>query len=185
VDHSQAVSPLTPWSKLFITGECVIFRCIDGSTADWIVEYDGKIPCKCHLRNSTINTDLFVSANTPYQCTYDQSDIDIGDIGDLTAEDITIRRAGSYTCATGFASADTATDGEIITAFVRKNNGATTLISSLTTASGTKAFQGASCFGTFDLSVDDTVEGWGRFEQSTNMDLAAATAVFLEVVEVF
>lgn len=39
VDHSSTI-----WSSLLINGECLIFRCIDGSTADWIVEYDGRIP---------------------------------------------------------------------------------------------------------------------------------------------
>lgn len=38
-DHSSTI-----WSALLIKGECLIFRCIDGSTVDWIVEYDGRIP---------------------------------------------------------------------------------------------------------------------------------------------
>jgi len=31
------------WSRLFITGECVIFRCVTANSA-WIVEYDGRVP---------------------------------------------------------------------------------------------------------------------------------------------
>jgi hypothetical protein len=42
-DTINGGSPAAEWSRLFITGECVIFRCIAADT-DWIVEYDGRIP---------------------------------------------------------------------------------------------------------------------------------------------
>ena len=42
-DTINGGSPSAEWSRLFITGECVIFRCITAN-ADWIVEYDGRIP---------------------------------------------------------------------------------------------------------------------------------------------
>jgi len=32
------------WSRMFITGEVVIMRCIVANTT-WVVEYDGRIPC--------------------------------------------------------------------------------------------------------------------------------------------
>lgn len=33
----------TEWSNLHIAGECVVFRCIDAGTNDWIVDSDGRI----------------------------------------------------------------------------------------------------------------------------------------------
>ena len=40
------------WSRLFITGEVVIFRCVTANSA-WVVEYDGRIPCKMVFRLTT------------------------------------------------------------------------------------------------------------------------------------
>ena len=51
-DTINGGSPAAEWSRLFITGECVIFRCITANT-DWIVEYDGRIPCVGNLRITT------------------------------------------------------------------------------------------------------------------------------------
>lgn len=41
-DTINGGSPAAEWSRLFITGECVIFRCITADT-DWMVEHDGRI----------------------------------------------------------------------------------------------------------------------------------------------
>jgi hypothetical protein len=44
-DHSS-----TEWSSLFITGEHVFFRCINGTTGDWAVERDNRSTCKVWYR---------------------------------------------------------------------------------------------------------------------------------------
>lgn len=83
------------WSKLFITGELVIFECVVANT-DWVVLVDGRIPCsyKCNPRTAvTTNsaatwTDIdLASANEHY---------DVGDIGALASDQAIIRRDGKY-----------------------------------------------------------------------------------------
>ena len=54
----------TEWSRLFIQGECVIFRCI--AAGDWIVEYDGSEKPYCHITGDggaamTIGTSTFTN----------------------------------------------------------------------------------------------------------------------------
>lgn len=86
----------TEWSRLFIAGETVIFRCIDVSTVDWIVEYDGRIPqiCELYLSTATAATE---TANTFTKAT-DKSGVwtagvDVGGISDTSTGKITLRRA--------------------------------------------------------------------------------------------
>ena len=42
----------TEWSRLLLLGEVVIFRCVVADTT-WIVEYDGRLPCRALLVIST------------------------------------------------------------------------------------------------------------------------------------
>jgi hypothetical protein len=50
------------WSRLFISNERVIFRCI-AANSDWIVEYDGRIPCQMVFRLTT-QTNATEGVNT-------------------------------------------------------------------------------------------------------------------------
>jgi len=47
-DTLNGVAGGTGWSKLFITGEVVVMRCV-AANSPWIVEQDGRIPCKMIL----------------------------------------------------------------------------------------------------------------------------------------
>jgi hypothetical protein len=85
------------WSRVFITGECVIFRCVTANSA-WIVEYDGRIPQRCVLRLSTSVTTntantILLPTNTGGAWT---ADVNVGNIGTTTNGRITVRRAGDY-----------------------------------------------------------------------------------------
>lgn len=83
------------WSKLFITGELVIFRCIVADT-DWIVEYDGRIP---QLGKYTLATSITTNtAATATLVDYDSGEIQInqGGICDATNNRFIARRAGEY-----------------------------------------------------------------------------------------
>ena len=93
VDHSS-----TPWSQIFITGEVVIFRCINGATGDWVVEMDGRIPQTAKLSTTTAQTNYTTGAFT--QSVLDTEDWDVGDIADeATNNSIIVRRAGKYICS--------------------------------------------------------------------------------------
>lgn len=90
VDYDSA-----DWSKLFITGEIVIFECVVADT-DWIVLHDGRIPCSCSMYAATAIT-------TNLAATVKQSDMDtvLFDVGDISTEggnpgEMTVRRAGKF-----------------------------------------------------------------------------------------
>jgi hypothetical protein len=91
VDHDS-----TDWSKLFITGECVIFRCVTANTA-WIVEYDGRIPCIGSMYATATQTGGAVSA-TWSVVAFDTAPAaqNLGALYDLTNERFNIRRDGIY-----------------------------------------------------------------------------------------
>jgi hypothetical protein len=85
------------WSRVFITGEVVIFRCVTANSA-WIVEYDGRIPQHCVLRLSTSVTTntantILLPTNTGGAWT---ADVNVGSIGTTANGRITVRRAGDY-----------------------------------------------------------------------------------------
>lgn len=95
-DHSSTI-----WSSLLIKGECLIFRCIDGSTVDWIVEYDGRIP----MHGSAADTQT-VTSNGSY-VTVDFSALtvkaNVGNIIDSTNDRIYARRAANFLLVTFLA----------------------------------------------------------------------------------
>jgi hypothetical protein len=87
------------WSRLMITGEVVIMRCVV-SNATWIVECDGRIPCKAMIYLSTdadgegvATFTLPTAAATPGAWTEDHN---IGMTVDTATDKITVRRAGKY-----------------------------------------------------------------------------------------
>ena len=107
VDHSSTI-----WSSLFITGEVLIFRCIDGATGNWVVEVDGRIPQAGALSTTTAQTNYTTSAFT--QTVLDTEDYDVGDIVDAaTNRSITVRRIGRYIVSWGASIASMA-DGDLI-----------------------------------------------------------------------
>lgn len=81
----------TEWSRLFIAGETVIFRCVDASTVDWVVEYDGRIPSYVY-NNETITV---TTAYTTYYPSY-SSPTDPHSLVDAANSRIKFRRAGRY-----------------------------------------------------------------------------------------
>lgn len=88
-DHSS-----TAWSNIWIVGETVVFRCIDGSTGDWIVEYDGRVPCYGHVELST--TYNIVSASTYELLPFNDVIWDVGDCFNTGAYFMYPRRNGRY-----------------------------------------------------------------------------------------
>lgn len=94
------------WSRLFITGECVIFRCITADT-DWIVEYDGRIPCHAQLQEDTATT---VSHNALTKISLDAVTFDVGNIADATNGKLKVRRKNNYAVTGQFSLASIAVD---------------------------------------------------------------------------
>lgn len=89
VDHDSS-----DFTKLFITGETMVFRCVVANT-DWIVEYDGRISCKTVLNRNTAQS---IPNNTLEKILLNNSVTDVGNLGDPTTNNrIDIRRNGTYT----------------------------------------------------------------------------------------
>lgn len=84
----------TEWSRLFVAGEVVVFRCIDSSTVDWVVEQDGRIPTSCRIYlsadNSNTTTSGVIALNT------NDTAMDVGGLADTANNAIKVRRAGRY-----------------------------------------------------------------------------------------
>lgn len=111
------------WSKLFITGEIVIFRCVVADT-DWIVEHDGRIPCafEAHL---TANTGS-ETASTWTAIGFDDDStngFDVGDVYDAsTDERLEIRRDGKWQFRMNLLSVNAVTDQEYFGGRLLDNN---------------------------------------------------------------
>ena len=84
----------TEWSRLFIAGETVIFRCVDASTVDWVVEHPGLIASKCSVTG--IFTHTSTSASQAADFAGITPTIDVGGLADIAGDRLLIRRAGSY-----------------------------------------------------------------------------------------
>ena len=107
VDHSSTI-----FTQIFITGEVLIFKCVNGSTGDWVVEVDGRIPQAGAMSTTTAQTNYTTSAFT--QTILDTEDYDVGDIVDAaTNRSITVRRIGRYAISWGASIASMA-DGDLI-----------------------------------------------------------------------
>ena len=90
----------TPWSRLFITNETVIFRCIKAGGAgdtDWIVEHDGRIACVAFLYRGS-DSSAIMTANTFVHVTFTAivSGQEVGGISVLASNYVQPRRAGIY-----------------------------------------------------------------------------------------
>lgn len=85
----------TEWSRLFIAGEVVQFRCVSATNPDWVVERDGRIPSSCRIYRSA---DVATTATTVTVTPLDTNDstLDVGGMADTANNAIKVRRAGRY-----------------------------------------------------------------------------------------
>lgn len=93
----------TEWSSLLIAGEVVIFRCINGSTVDWVVEYDGRIPCYAEMSAGSGGTWNAATLTTP---DFSTSVSDVGGLVDLANNRFNVRRSGQYLVTANALSAN-------------------------------------------------------------------------------
>lgn len=174
-DTLNAVAGGTEWSRLFITGEVVIMRCVVAN-ATWIVEYDGRIPCKAKGEDNagqTLTNDTMTTIEMPL------SVIDVGDILDTTNDYFAIRRAGNYV-SNLFARCPTMADQQWLIARFYDVGGVADIHygaqSFVSIASGTTShyIQGSAVE---TLAVGDTVT-W-QVKQNTGADKTASTTEYI------
>ena len=96
-DTINGGSANTEWSRLFITNECVILRCVTADSA-WIVEYDWRVPQQAMCRLTTAATgepvDTVVTP-TAYSGAWTAT-IDNASLSIVASSDIKVRRAGNF-----------------------------------------------------------------------------------------
>lgn len=148
----------TEWSRLFIAGETVIFRCVDGSTVDWVVEYDGRIPASTTITLTT-NADgesaATATAPTSAGGAWTAAAGNLGNKENTSNGQVTVRRAGLYQITAGGRSKDTQVDVKYWVISIYKNNSDVknnTSFNSKTSQSYTIVT------GLFGLAVDDYVD---------------------------
>lgn len=149
-------SAATEWSRIFIAGETVVFRCTAANT--WIVEYDGRIPCKFHAQPSADLTTTH-SAATWTDAGFDSEEYDIGDVYDTSSPfRFTCRRAGKWEFGIVLGPAGSVSDQDNWGAGFGLNNPSVPDRKFLnkSAAAGTVAF--TSGVATFDLSTGDTID---------------------------
>lgn len=87
-DTLNGVAGGTEWSRVFITGEVVIFRCVVANST-WIVEYDGRIPCRMEHTSTVTATSSYTNYSVSFTGATDPQSLTSGTT-------LTVRRAGYY-----------------------------------------------------------------------------------------
>jgi len=184
-DTINGGSPGAEWSRLFITGECVIFRCITANN-DWIVEYDGRIPQFGYIelqQSQTItsdNTDVLVNMNTLIKATGCKTDVSSG-------RTVTVRRPNNYALTARTNLSSLSVPGGIVTTFylngsVFQRGGRNVSATGITTLYSNAVWSG-------ELAANDAVSVYVRKNDATNRDVFGSTTnkeinAFLQVAEV-
>jgi hypothetical protein len=171
------------WSKLFITGECVIFRCVTANTA-WIVEYDGRIPTKtaAYVNGDTDGTN---SASTFIKPTDDggtwTSLHDTGNTFSTSTGVITVRRDSKYlVTAQAFTPTTTGTRFDLQ---IKINSDSFVFLAS-TFDTNSNQFSSAFLSRCIDLSDGDTLTYETRYNLADHVLTGTRISSF-SVVEVF
>lgn len=111
-DTLNGIAGGTEWSRLFISNEVVIMRCIVADTT-WVVEYDGRIPQQAMMELTTASDGN--NAATYYRPTQTStagvwtSRIDNASIVSTSGDSIYARRAGNYMLTQGYLPKDAGT----------------------------------------------------------------------------
>ena len=84
------------WTRVWIVGELVVFRCIVANTT-WVVDCDGRIPSSAGIYRATNQTSVSAATIVKVLC----STVDFNSFGlaDATNSRITTRRGGTYSIA--------------------------------------------------------------------------------------
>lgn len=171
------------WSRLFITGETVIFRCVTANSA-WIVEHDGRIPQSCQLEDA--GGTACTTAESQH-IEVDTSVYDNANIGDIATPDwgIQPRRTGRYWCR-AFVRL-TLNDQNLTAVYVMFDNNAKAGQSGYPAVNGTACQMSVSAILYFDTAVDTTIEVqvYHNFGSDVTPNTGAGNRASITVLEVF
>ena len=167
VAKGESVAGGTEISRLFITGETIVFRAV---TADslWIVEHDGRIPQAGCMYQSVDVVNHFATALTFYKMAADTSVYDVGGIVDLSGDQFTVRRAGKYYVSGTLAPGDAIASTEPITLGIY--DGTDYWAYDQIRVSNASPGQILNVQAVADLAAGDSIHLRGRFHVTNNVD---------------
>lgn len=163
-DTLNAVAGGMEWSRLFITGEVVIMRCVTAN-ATWVVEQDHRIAqaAKMYLSTSADGETASTytrptAAPTPGAWT---SEFDNANILGTASDRITPRRAGRYSVVAAYAPKDAGTAGQFGNLEIRRN-GSIVLGGPSATLTGAFGVNRITAAMLTTMSVGDYLDYWYR-----------------------
>jgi len=173
-DTLNGVAGGTEWSRLFITGEVVIMRCVTADSA-WIVEYDGRVPCIWRFTNPGMS---MAAINTVYYPDWTVSIDNASLYTNATNDCATIRRAGNYSLSTAWLSHQGATAKQYYSRIYEDPNGTPVVLGpEMRNSSGASASRiGQSLSGVFAFVAGDAVTG--GFVQTDTTSVTSADIGF-------
>jgi hypothetical protein len=124
-DTLNGVAGGTEWSRLFITNETIIMRCVTANTA-WVVEYDGRIPC----HSAILGTFTSTASGSAQQLTYTATEekINVGNVSIAASEKVfSARRAANVEVTVSVDFNSSAASTKYIWPVFRLNGGASGL----------------------------------------------------------
>lgn len=164
-DTINGGSPAAEWSRLFITGECVIFRCITANQ-DWIVEYDGRRQSFVRIDTNGTTQSMTRSVSTKIDAALTTVTVDTASQWDSTNKRFVPRRAGKYIIHGHWQIANQTASNACV-AQIFKNN--TTNIGGGGTATSTgSGFPEADVVLIVEATVGDYYDLRGFFTDATN-----------------
>lgn len=151
-DTLNGIAGGTEWSRLFITNEVVIMRCVVAN-ATWVVEYDGRIPSYATGYPNDISTN---SAATATVAPLVNAISDSGGMLDTTTNfRIDIRRAGKYEINVSMRGLNAPSAAQAQNVYAYKN-GAALLSMQIRTAS--TSVEQCAVAKDFPLAVGDYIQ---------------------------
>ena len=173
-DTLENIAGGTEWSRLFVTGEVVIMRCV-AANATWLVEQDGRIdlPVMVAANGSTTQT-LTRNANNQITTVFATVSEDVGANWDATNKRLLPRRAGLYLVG-ALVTVNAVQSGKPLLAFLQKNGPA--YVGNAPIIFGNGAAAVASGLTTYvRMAVGDTLELQAYYEDTTTNRATTAGA---------
>lgn len=157
----------TAASRVMWAQESAILLC-DGTT--WTKIAGKTRPMIGAMRSAAVQT-LLTSAET--KVTFDTADVDIGALVSLASDNITIRRAGTYT----LVAQNTLVSGTAVTRvyFALKVNGVYILYDEI--SANASQYPGNSALTQYALAVGDVLELWAYHTTGVDRDTASASGI--------
>lgn len=132
-DTCEGVAGGTEVSRLFITGETIVFRATAANSA-WAIEHDGRKPQVglMSLTTATGSTEVAATSTRPTQAPTTPGAwtavVNVGSVCGITTDRMTVRRAGNYNVAYSAVSITAVATAKYFGASLTLNNTSTTAL---------------------------------------------------------